>query len=165
MKNKGFTLVEMLAVISIIGVIAVLVIPTLLDVFNKSRKVLDEYTKELLVEAGEMYMIDLEKGIIEYDYTASSPYEIEGTTYKAGSKIKGYDLIAYAIESKGIVVSIKDLVKGGYFDADCDYLTKPKECKLKDTCKVKIKVEHDLVENGRYYVAKDYDVEILEGCE
>ena len=38
MKNKGFTLVELLAVIAILAVLTILVLPNVLNLYNESRK-------------------------------------------------------------------------------------------------------------------------------
>ena len=164
-NNKGFTLVEILAVISIIGVVSILLIPTLLNVFYKSKGMLDDYLKEKLIDAGKMYVTDLDTGIKDYIYTGDKNIEIDGTIYSPGSKISGYDLRVYIIENNGINVSVKDLVKDGYFDKECNYETNKKQCKVKDTCILKVKIKSELVQNDRYYISNGYDAELLEGCE
>ena len=48
MKKNGFTLVEVLAVISILGVVIVFVVPNLLSAFYKSRDILSDYEKNTI---------------------------------------------------------------------------------------------------------------------
>lgn len=49
MKRKGFTLVEMLAVIAIIAVLAIVVLPNVLESYRKSRR------NNFVTEAREVY--------------------------------------------------------------------------------------------------------------
>ena len=52
MKNKGFTLVELLAVLSIIGVVAILVMPTMLEALRNGKTMLKKFDKEGVLDAG-----------------------------------------------------------------------------------------------------------------
>ena len=67
MKKNGFTLVEVLAVISILGVVIVFVVPNLLSAFYKSRDILSDYEKNTIKDAGKMYITDLDNGIKSYN--------------------------------------------------------------------------------------------------
>lgn len=168
-NNKGFTLTEVLAVISIIGVISVLVFPTLLNVFNKSKHMIDDMTKEDIIDAAKMYVTDLDMGLKNYKYQGTKTITINGNNYAPGAIMSGYDLKVYIIENKGITVSIKDLVKDGYYDSECDY-DSPKEnkknhCKVKETCVLKVKINGRVVENDKYYVTDSYEAELMNGCE
>ena len=53
MKNKGFTLVELLAVLSIIGVVAILVMPTMLEALRNGKTMLKKFDKQGVLDAGE----------------------------------------------------------------------------------------------------------------
>lgn len=164
-KNQGFTLVEVLAVISIMGVVIVLVIPMLLSTFYNSKNMLDEYTKKDLLDAAKMYVIDLDTNVKGYEYNEETPVEINGNTYNKGDMLTGYDLRVYIIEHNGINVSVKDLVSEEYFDKNCDYEKNAKSCKIKESCILKVKIDGEKRENDRYYVSKGYDAEIFSGCE
>ena len=52
-KNKGFTLVELLAVIVIIGATSILIVPKLIERFEVKKEDLNKQAKELL------YLADL----------------------------------------------------------------------------------------------------------
>ena len=42
MKNKGFTLVELIAVIAIIGVFIILMVPFMSNVFGRTKKMIKD---------------------------------------------------------------------------------------------------------------------------
>ena len=51
MKNKGFTLVELLAVIAILAILVILALPNVIDLFNKSKE------NAFIVELKEIYKV------------------------------------------------------------------------------------------------------------
>lgn len=53
MRKKGFTLVEMLAVITILGVVLLVAIPSIQNQVNSRRKDVDERTKQMILSAAE----------------------------------------------------------------------------------------------------------------
>ena len=54
-KNKGFTLVELLGVIILLGVIAVIITPNILKLEKKSEKELFEDSVNALIRGAQMY--------------------------------------------------------------------------------------------------------------
>ena len=58
MKKNGFTLVELLAVVTIISVLLLLVTPKIVNQLNNSKKDVDDVTKKLIYSATEKYMKD-----------------------------------------------------------------------------------------------------------
>lgn len=163
MKNDGFTLVEILAVIVILGIVIALTLPTALDTFYKSRRMLDEYERNSIIDAGKLYITDLDEGNIEFEIPED--YDVNGKHYNNGDKITGYDLRVYLINTGGINVDIKELVSRGYYDKECNYEKKPKACKVQGACVVKVSIEGKKVQDGRYWVSNAYQAEIVEGCE
>ena len=53
-KNKGFTLVELLATIAIMGMIMILVTPSIVNLQNNNKKKKFEYYGKTLVEAAKV---------------------------------------------------------------------------------------------------------------
>ena len=59
MKNKGFTLVELLAVIVVLSIIMVIVIPNIMKSLESSRKgTFKVYAQRVMTKAGEKYQSD-----------------------------------------------------------------------------------------------------------
>lgn len=163
MKNDGFTLVEMLAVIVVLAIVMMIASPTVLSVLNKSRQKLSEYEIGNIIDAGKLYLSDLDEGNIDFEIPEN--YDVNGHHYNKGDKISGYDLRVYLINTEGIRIDIKELVSRGYYDKECNYEKQPKNCKVQGTCVVKVKIEGKKVQDGRYWVSNAYQSEIVEGCE
>lgn len=164
MKNKGFTLVEVLAVLSLIGVVMVFFSPMILDAFYKSKHMISDLEKDTLLDAAKMYITDFDLGVKSYVYEGKSNIDINGHTYEKGSKMSAYDFKTYAINNDGIIVNIRELVEGKYYDKNCDY-NNPQTCKIKENCKLKVKINGEKTKDGRYYVTNGYEAQISEGCE
>ncbi|MCH5167232.1 MAG: type II secretion system protein [Erysipelotrichales bacterium] len=169
MKNKGFTLVELLAVISIMGVVMVLFLPTMLAALRNGKNLLKKYDLEGVEDAGKMYAADLDNGVITYTYTGDEDIEVNGKIIKPNTELKGYDLKVYLIEKGPIEVTMETLVAGDYYDKNCKYATNPgekdKNCHLPKTCTLSIGLEHTLSKDGLYYVTTGYTSKIVRGCE
>ena len=60
MKNKGFTLMELLGSITILALIAVIVFPAILNLLGDSQKEIDSKRKEYAISAAREYVIDKE---------------------------------------------------------------------------------------------------------
>lgn len=65
--KKGFTLVELLAVIVVLGVIALIAVPTILDVVEDSRKGAFKDSASGLLESAELYYTQYAGQKIEID--------------------------------------------------------------------------------------------------
>ena len=70
MKKNGFTLVELLAVVSIISILLLLVAPKIVNQLNNSKKDVNDVTKKLIYNAAEKYIKDNNMNL-EYDYCLS----------------------------------------------------------------------------------------------
>ena len=70
MKKNGFTLVELLAVVTIISILLLLVVPKITNQLNNSKSEVNEVTKKIIYSAAEKYIKDNNMKI-EYDYCLS----------------------------------------------------------------------------------------------
>lgn len=71
MKNKGFTLLELLGVVIILGVLSMITFPIILNQIKNAKQGIKESTKTLIIDAAKDYYED---NINNYD-------KIEGMTY------------------------------------------------------------------------------------
>lgn len=55
-KNRGFTLVELLAVVALIAVLSLIVIPSVSNLVNKNKSKLSSVTQKLIYSAAEAYL-------------------------------------------------------------------------------------------------------------
>lgn len=164
MKNRGFTLVEVLAVISVLGVVMVLALPTLLNIFNKSKSKLTEFERKELIDSARTYVEELDMGAVSY--IAPKTLTANGKTYEAGETLSTYDLRVYLIENK-LEISVKDLVSQNYYGSEtgCNYETNKDKCRIPETCTLVVWIDGEKVENDRYYVSSSYNADIQRGCE
>lgn len=59
-SKKGFTLVELIVVIAILGILAALVVPQVTGYIEKAQKNTDQANAQMLYTAGQLYLTDLE---------------------------------------------------------------------------------------------------------
>ena len=100
MKNKGFTLVELLAVIAILAVLAILSVPRIIDIFNDAKK--DAFlteTRNLYNAATTQYMNEYLRGNKINSFSSDGPNKLDLDN----------DTLNYYIEfdSDGKVIDIK----------------------------------------------------------
>ena len=57
--KKGFTLVELMAVILLIGLLCVFAIPAVINQVGKKSEEVDDLTKEVIYSATELYIYDM----------------------------------------------------------------------------------------------------------
>lgn len=157
MKNKnGFTLIEVMAVVTLLGVIVVLITPAISSIFNRTKQAIKDYDKNTLIDAGRLYAEHIYNGgttvvtTNTYDDQCNiinKTTENKPASYNTGSQeLSGYDLIKYAALND-LYVTAEDLVKNGYYDSGCDYsadnkCSYSKECKVSKECTLKIHFEH-----------------------
>lgn len=56
MKNKGFTLIEMIAVVMIIALISLVALPTIVNQLGERKNDVSSVTNDLIFQATELYM-------------------------------------------------------------------------------------------------------------
>ena len=70
MKKNGFTLVELLAVVTILSLLLLLIAPKIVNQLNNSKNEVNDVTKKIIYSATEKYIKDNNMKI-EYDYCLS----------------------------------------------------------------------------------------------
>ena len=58
MNNKGFTLLEIILVVAILGVITLIVVPSVSSILNKNKNDQYENLKKSIISAAKMYVSD-----------------------------------------------------------------------------------------------------------
>ncbi len=105
MKNRGFTLVELLAVIAILSIIALIVAPRVIDSMNQSKEGLSDVQVDTIEKAADNWAIVNADEIpmngtysLSLDRLASDNYIDSSDLYdpKDNSKICGHVDITYS---------------------------------------------------------------------
>jgi type IV pilus assembly protein PilA len=119
-NNKGFTLVELLAVISILAIIMIIAVPAVQNAFYKAKAGISKINENNLKEAGKtvateiMYCDPSDKDLITFLKTESS----NNITDCGKAKTKLYS-------TEGIDLKLQDLIEAGYFDDTSKNCTSP----------------------------------------
>lgn len=120
MNNRGFTLVELLATLVILGIISGIVVVSLLFDFGETKKKTEEIFIGTIEDAMDMYLNSDAKGL---NFSSSSC----GTIAKTHGTVKVYKAtdieIADVINSKYKPLTEKDLVNPANEDAICSTST------------------------------------------
>ncbi|MBE6160452.1 MAG: type II secretion system protein [Lactobacillales bacterium] len=112
MKNKGFTLIEVLAVITMLGLLALVVTPLVLEQQDKKEKELTSAQKQVLFSDAGSYVRDHSKYIIksenvfcitvntliEEDYISMDDDEFKDNTIKV--TVDENENFVYSIDNK-----------------------------------------------------------------
>ncbi len=105
MNKKGFTLVEILAVVIVLAIIMIIVIPNIGNVFNNAKDKISDLEKKNIVDASEMIIMEIancEISVSNYNYlfdknvTKCSEMndDIIGTVTTTIEKLKEKDLFS-----------------------------------------------------------------------
>jgi prepilin-type N-terminal cleavage/methylation domain-containing protein len=152
MKNKGYTLLELLGVIVILSVLVTLVFPSVINFIKKSNDKIDSITNELIINAAEDYINDNSSNIYltsGTDYCITIDRLIE---YQYLESIRELD--NYTRYSKSVKVTYDNGYKYEIIDTDNCFA-----CKL-----VKDSDENDSLSIGDKYQCKVKD-DMEEGFE
>ena len=76
MKKKGFTLVELLAVIVVLAIIALIAVPTILGVIDKAKRGAFKASVMGIIESGELY---LATGTLNYNENDEMVFTCNGS--------------------------------------------------------------------------------------
>lgn len=92
MNKKGFTLIELIGVVVILGLIALIAFPALLNQINDSKSLVSESQKQIIISSAKTY-VDENKN----EYADKSSFEISVN-----------DLISGGYLDKSIISSFSD---------------------------------------------------------
>ncbi len=114
MKKKGFTLVELLAVIAILAILVIIALPNVIDLFNDAKKnSFANEIRELYKQSESQWAIDSydisKAGTTHYYSNISGTFAVSSVTYKCVPlKMSGRQNINYMIirDSSGKVTKV-----------------------------------------------------------
>ena len=111
LNNRGFTLVELLAVLVILISIMSVVVPTVSDSLDRSKEGQAKRNKKILINAAESYIADYKSKIDDSIYEASGScyVDIEDLVSKnyVDSKLE-LDESGNALSNAGIIFHVSD---------------------------------------------------------
>ena len=120
MKNKGFTLIEMIAVVILISLIALISLPTLTNQLVDKKGEVSEATLEIINNAAELYMTNKQteypKGIINKGASYCISLDTLVSTGNLRSPIKDFKTGEEVPLTKYVKVTINEF--GEYSFAD-----------------------------------------------
>lgn len=159
MRNKGFTLIELIGVICIIGLLVILVFPNLLNQFNNTKKKLSDNAIKLIKEGTRIYVTNNYNSFETLDgitycispTTLIESGDLDSTIFSIDSSIDYKN--DYAIEVK------YDGIKYNY-----DFIPSD-ECYNSLVCTVNTVRENSTIVSKTVYIYNDTGVESLSIIE
>lgn len=102
--KKGFTLIELLIIIALFGILALLIVPNVLNTFSSNKTSLSDIQKKQIEEAVKMYVNDhcVNKISSEYDCAFNTIYDNETGIIKVTSGS----------------ITLMDFLENGYLDSE-----------------------------------------------
>lgn len=153
MKKNGFTLVELLAVLVIIGILSALIIPQVSKYLQKSTETVYESYKKAMKEAAKNYVMDNPEllNLMIVDEIHQTVYDVE----------KGKNVGETEIDPNILSISLNFLVKEGYMDQLEDPENKKNNCDGNSAVLIK-KVSKKDYKYGIRLVCGDHKIEEVE---
>ncbi len=106
LNNKGFSLVEVLAVVVILGVLVVIMIPAVNDVIKKNRENNLKDLKESIISSAKLYVSDNRYNIKLSESCDNNPNGTVGVASIDGQAVAGL-IFLFALNEKGYLSSSK----------------------------------------------------------
>lgn len=133
LNNKGFTLIEVLAIIIIISVIGLIAVPNVINTINTGKKsAYDILVKDITIAGKQLYEeIDYINPVPGLNYYDALGEPIPGKKIKIGEDIHGNDI------GSSIKINLQTLVSNGLLSGnDNKKITNPKNGEDIGLCEV-----------------------------
>lgn len=116
MNRKGFTLIEILAVIIILGITLVFVVPNVIDIYKNSKLKNEEIFIKRLSQSIDGY-VKLNNDTISFTDAGTANKNEEDSTYQV-TLVKGTISVQDIIDSK--ILSKENYINAGNKDSSCN---------------------------------------------
>ena len=150
MNKKAFTLVELMGIITVLGLISLLVAPTIINQIRNSKGKIDNVTEKLIYSATDLYL----------DNKQSEYPKNDGSTYciKLQDLVNDGKLSSPVLDSSGNEISLDRIIAVDVYNANYTY-------RMSDTCESKKTYRNDIMisENSCIVDEKCSDDEIKSG--
>ena len=132
-NNKGFTLVEMLAVIVILGVLATIMVPTVTSMIRKNQQDNLKNLNKSIISAAKMYISDNRYEITLDGQTCGGGVTERNITYIGEQEIKNSQIPVQTL-IKNDYLTDGDMLNedGEEIDRDKSYIEVVYDCNKKD---------------------------------
>ena len=130
MKNKGFTLVELLAVIVILAVISLITVPMILGVIETAKKSAAVESVNGLLDAADKYMITSmfgESTVTRFDFPGDTKLSYKGTKPTSGTLVVDKD------GDMSVTVSINGYCVRKRFSEKTPTIIETEDCSIEDS--------------------------------
>ena len=108
LNNKGFTLVELLAVIAILIIIMTIAIPNISSAINRTKNKQDKATQKLIETAGDLYMSEIKNSLTNGDYCLSVQILIDND-YLDEEDVNDYISYSLKYNKNGTKIEFKEM--------------------------------------------------------
>lgn len=109
-KNKGFTLTEMIVVIAIIGILAAVLIPSIIGYINRAKQSSAYQEATAVLDVYETWETECEAGITEFTTFGDYYKEIVGKTVSNNMFIKCSDISGYSDTATTFIYMQDDVI-------------------------------------------------------
>lgn len=113
MNKKAFTLIELMGVITVLGLISLLIAPTIVNQIRNSKNKIDEVTEKLIYAATDLYLENKKNDFPNYN----------GSVYciKIGDLVNDGKLSNPVLDSSGNEISLDQIVEVDIIDHKYNY--------------------------------------------